>query len=49
MMNLKSINFVFKPFILKVYGIPIIILLLTVLVLVGFTIYLVRKELSNDK
>lgn len=43
-----SISIVFKPIIFKIYGMPMIILCSVILLLIGITIYLVRKELSND-
>ena len=44
-----EIKLVFNPFVLKAYPIQMISLAIAIFLLIGITIYLVRKELLNDK
>ena len=44
-----EIKLVFNPFTFKIYGIEIIVLSIIILLLIGITIYFVRKEITNDK
>ena len=43
-----EIKLVLSPLIFRIYSIPIILLLITVFILIGITIYFVKKEISND-
>lgn len=43
------IKIIVSKFILKFGFIPILLTILSVLLIIGFTIYLVRKELNNEK
>ena len=44
-----EVKLIFDPLILKIYGVQITILTIIIFLLIGITIYFVRKEFLNDK